>query len=214
MVASVLCKSCEQANLREASAPRAAGGVRQAPCEPGFHPGQLPSASGSAECPRPCATGTSVGHRHFGAETGQGRARQPGQCGRLAPPGTVRLCGHSQRWGSLLTWTLLRPDGRVWGLSLWSLQTDYDSAPGYCFQSLVSEGELVPEPWATGGRGRQARSGLWDQPFPSEQGPSAQQKPGGGADCGSSVTVQEEAGTCWDLGRPLGQHGPLHRLLQ
>lgn len=97
---------------------------------------------------------------------------------RLAPPGTVQLCGCSQRRHPLLTWALVRPGSRVWGLSLWSLQTDYNSAPGHCFQPLVSEGELVAEPWATGGRGRQARSGLWDQLFPSELGPSTQQKPG------------------------------------
>lgn len=61
-----------------------------------------------------------------------------------------------RKWGALLPWALLRPGSRVWGMNLWSLQTDYNSAPGHYFQSSVSKGGLVPEPQATGERGRQA----------------------------------------------------------
>lgn len=98
------------------------------------------------KCPVPSEQRERTGHRHFGAETE----------GRAGPPGVVLFCA-AQGVGTLLIWAWLRPGGRAWGLSLWSLQTDYNSAPGHCFQSSVSKGELVPEPQATGERGRQAR---------------------------------------------------------
>lgn len=145
------------------------------------------------KCGIPSEQRERVGHRHLGAETE----------GRAGPPGIVLLCAALRKWGPLLTRALLRPGSRVWGLSLWSLQTDYNSAPGHCFQSSVSKGGLVPELQASGERGRQASQA---------SGTSTQQKPGRGADCGSSVTVQRgsrhESGpqraarTAWTAARP------------
>lgn len=175
------------------------GGVGSDGCtEPaGFRAGRLLPL----QCRIPSEQRECVGHRHFGAETE----------GRAGPPGVVLFCGRSQEVGGLLPWAVLRPGSRVWGLSLWSPQTDYNSAPGHCFQSSVSKGGLVPEPQATG-EGKAGQPGLWEQLLPSEWGASTQQEPGRGADCGSSVTVQgggrhasgprRAARTAWTAARP------------
>lgn len=128
---------------------------------------------------------------------GQGRALSQGSVWeRLAPPGIFQLCGGSQEGGPPLAWALLRPGSRAWGPSLWSLQTYY-WAPGCCFQSSVSKGELVPETRATGGRGEEGQFGPLGPALAllSRAQHSARTR---GRQRRSSVTVQRWAGTRQD----------------
>lgn len=84
-------------------------------------------------------TRKSMGHRHFGAET-RAEPSVRTKCGEGWPHLAFSSFVEAFRKQPSLTWALLRPGGRVWGPSLWSLQTDY-LAPGGCFQSSVSKGE-------------------------------------------------------------------------
>lgn len=108
-------------------------------------PAHLPSwrtivVSGSVSGPH-WTTRKSMGHRHFGAETRAGPSPQSGQSvGKAGPTWHFPALLVALRKRPPLPWALLRPGGRVWGPSLWSLQTDY-LAPGGCFQSSVSKGE-------------------------------------------------------------------------
>lgn len=68
-----------------------------------------------------------MGYSHCRAET-RGKAKPCSQGSvweRLDPPGIPQLCGGSEEVGGLLPiWPLLRPCSKVWGPSLWSLQTN------------------------------------------------------------------------------------------
>lgn len=129
---------------------------------------------------------------------------------RPAAPGIVQLCGRSQEVG--LPAHLGIAETRQQGLGAEPVVTT-DS--GHCFQSSVSKGELVPEPRALVGEGKEGQV----RPLgPALALPSGDPAFSRSQDKGQTVEVvslyKEAAGTSRDLGGLLGQHGLLHGLLQ
>lgn len=129
---------------------------------------------------------------------------------RPAAPGIVQLCGCSQEVG--LPAHLGIAETRQQGLGAEPVVTRNS---GHCFQSSVSEGELVPEPRALVGEGKEGQV----RPLgPAHALPSGDPALSRSQDEGQTVEVvslyKEAAGTSRDLGGLLGQHGLLHGLLQ
>lgn len=157
------------------------------------------------------ATGKNVGHRHLGDET-EGRAEpcSQGSVGKAGCTWHCSACGCSQEVG--LPAHLGIAEARQQGLGAEPVVTRNS---GHCFQSSVSEGELVPEPRALVGEGKEGQV----RPLgPARALPSGDPALSRSQDEGQTVEVvslyKEAAGTSRDLGGLLGQHGLLHGLLQ
>lgn len=97
-------------------------------CEPAWLPFGPTSVVPLAVCQAPAGEGRK---KTWGTVTAELRhSARPSPAARalwerLAPTGISQLCGGSEKVGGLLPiWALLRPCSKVWGPSLWSLQTN------------------------------------------------------------------------------------------